>query len=133
MGCPLSDVDASLPKEDAIPRPNDVALVIGIEKYQKVIPARHARADAEQVTNYLRQLGYAPRNVTSCSSTISSKRYKRDDRISPRSMNMWIPVRKTRRNCGTWPRCRRSDPASNKCVGDSSCGTKHRDGAQANV
>ena len=63
VGGPLSDVDASLPQFTAIPRPNDVALVIGIERYQKLIPARHARADAEQVANYLRQLGYAPRNV----------------------------------------------------------------------
>lgn len=60
---PLSDVDSSLPKFAVIPRPNDIALVIGIEKYQKLIPARHARADAEQVANYLRKLGYAPRNV----------------------------------------------------------------------
>lgn len=63
VGGPLSDVDATLPKFAVIPRPNDLALVIGIEKYQKLIPARHARADAEQVANYLRALGYAPRNV----------------------------------------------------------------------
>lgn len=63
VGGPLSDVDGALPKFAAIPRPNDVALVIGIEKYQKLIPARHARADAEQVANYLRKLGYASRNV----------------------------------------------------------------------
>lgn len=63
VGGPLSDVDTTLPKFAAIPRPNDVALVIGIEKYQKLIPARYARADAEQVANYLRKLGYAPRNV----------------------------------------------------------------------
>ena len=63
VGGPLSDVDTTLPKFAAIPRPNDIALVIGIEKYQKLIPARHARADAEQVANYLRALGYAPRNV----------------------------------------------------------------------
>jgi len=63
VGGPLSDVDTALPKFAAIPRPHDVALVIGIEKYQKLIPARHARADAERVANYLRALGYAPRNV----------------------------------------------------------------------
>ena len=63
VGGPLSDVDTTLPKFAAIPRPNDVALVIGIEKYQKLIPARHARADAERVASYLRALGYAPRNV----------------------------------------------------------------------
>ena len=63
VGGPLSDVDTTLPKFAVIPRPNDVALVIGIEKYQKLIPARHARADAERVANYLRALGYAPRNV----------------------------------------------------------------------
>ena len=63
VGGPLSDVDTTVPKFAVRPRPNDVALVIGIEKYQKLIPARHARADAEQVANYLRALGYAPRNV----------------------------------------------------------------------
>jgi uncharacterized caspase-like protein len=60
---PLSDVDTTLPKFASVPRPNDVALVIGIEKYQKLIPARHAKADAERVADYLRTLGYAPRNV----------------------------------------------------------------------
>lgn len=63
VGGTLSDVDTTLPKFAVIPRPHDLALVIGIEKYQKLIPARHARADAEQVANYLRALGYAPRNV----------------------------------------------------------------------
>jgi uncharacterized caspase-like protein len=63
VGGPLSDVDTSVPKFAVIPRPNDVAVVIGIEKYQKLIPARFARGDAEQVANYLRTLGYAPRNV----------------------------------------------------------------------
>jgi len=63
VGGPLSDVDTTLPKFAVMSRPHDVALVIGIEKYQKLIPARYARADAEQVANYLRALGYAPRNV----------------------------------------------------------------------
>lgn len=63
VGGQRSDVDTTLPKFAVIPRPHDVALVIGIEKYQNLIPARHARADAEQVANYLRALGYAPRNV----------------------------------------------------------------------
>ncbi|MFO0698065.1 MAG: caspase family protein [Nitrospira sp.] len=63
VGLPLSDVDLTVPKFSVAPHPNDIALVIGIERYQKLIPARHARADAEQVANYLRALGYAPRNV----------------------------------------------------------------------
>ncbi len=59
---PPSDVDR-IPTLAAKPRANDLALVIGIERYQKLAPARHARDDADTVAKYLRALGYAPRNV----------------------------------------------------------------------
>ncbi len=59
---PPSDVDR-IPAFAAKPRPNDVALVIGIERYQKLAPARHAKSDAETVAKYLRALGYSARNV----------------------------------------------------------------------
>lgn len=59
---PPSDVDR-IPQFAAKPRPNDVALVIGIERYQKLSPARHAKNDAETVARYLRALGYSARNV----------------------------------------------------------------------
>jgi tetratricopeptide (TPR) repeat protein len=60
---PASDVDVVPPKFAARPHPDDLAIIIGIEKYQKLIPARYARADAERVVTYLRALGYAPRNI----------------------------------------------------------------------
>jgi uncharacterized caspase-like protein len=63
VGVPQSDVDTTLPKFAVAPRPQDIALIIGIEKYQKLIPARYARADAERVAKYLYELGYVPRNV----------------------------------------------------------------------
>ncbi len=63
VGVSQSDVDTTLPKFAVTPRPQNIALVIGIEKYQRLIPARYARADAERVAKYLYELGYAPRNV----------------------------------------------------------------------
>lgn len=59
---PPSDVDR-IPAFAAKARPNDVAVVIGIERYQKLPLARHAKADAETVAKYLRALGYPARNV----------------------------------------------------------------------
>jgi uncharacterized caspase-like protein len=59
---PPSDVDR-IPAFAAKPRPNDVAVVIGVERYQKLPPARHAKGDAETVAKYLRALGYPARNV----------------------------------------------------------------------
>jgi hypothetical protein len=59
---PPSDVDR-IPAFAAKARPNDVAVVIGIERYQKLPLARHAKGDAETVAKYLRALGYPARNV----------------------------------------------------------------------
>ncbi|GKS58261.1 hypothetical protein YTPLAS18_17880 [Nitrospira sp.] len=59
-----SDVDIP-PSFDVPPNPNDLALVIGIEKYQHVPNVPYARADARTVEEYLHNLGYEPRNVES--------------------------------------------------------------------
>jgi len=56
------DID-TVPAFNAKPRPIDLALVIGVETYQKLQPAAFARGDAELVYKYLLALGFQPRNI----------------------------------------------------------------------
>lgn len=58
---PVSDADATGPR--AAERPNDYALVIGIEKYSRVPDARFAEHDADAMKNHLIALGYPERNI----------------------------------------------------------------------
>jgi hypothetical protein len=58
---PVSDVDAPRYKKDE--RPQNYALVIGIEKYQNLPAADFAEHDAAAVRSHLRALGYPERNI----------------------------------------------------------------------
>jgi len=58
---PTSDADAA--PAPAAERPSDYALVIGIEKYSRLPPARWAHHDAEAVKRHLLALGYPERNI----------------------------------------------------------------------
>jgi hypothetical protein len=58
---PDSDVDAPTGKADE--RPDDIALVVGIEKYSRLPDARFAEHDADSVKRYLLALGYPERNI----------------------------------------------------------------------
>lgn len=56
-----ADVDA--PTHRAASRPDDFALVIGIEKYSRLPEARYAENDADAMKKHLLALGYPERNI----------------------------------------------------------------------
>jgi hypothetical protein len=58
---PLSIQD--VPTFRSAPRPDDLAVVVGIESYQKLPDAAFARADANLVVQYVRAMGYPERNI----------------------------------------------------------------------
>lgn len=60
---PLSDVDS--PARRGVERPNDFALVVGVEEYQNVPRADWGVRDAKTVRRTLEALGFEPRNVVS--------------------------------------------------------------------
>lgn len=60
---PVSDVDA--PKGRAAQRPDDFALVVGIEEYQSLPKADFGARDAKTVRRHLEALGFPPRNIIS--------------------------------------------------------------------
>lgn len=53
----------TIPDFAAKPRPNDYAVVIGIEKYQGLPASAYSRSDARTVKGYLRALGFPERNI----------------------------------------------------------------------
>ncbi|MFA5140677.1 MAG: caspase family protein [Elusimicrobiota bacterium] len=58
---PVLDLD--VPAYKLAERPDDYALVIGIEEYRSAPPARSAQKDAEAVRAHLAALGYPERNI----------------------------------------------------------------------
>ena len=58
---PAADVDS--PSRRSAERPDDFALVIGIEKYSRIPEARFAENDADAVKRHLLALGYPERNI----------------------------------------------------------------------
>jgi uncharacterized caspase-like protein len=58
-----SDIDA--PARRGAERPDDFALVIGIEEYQSVPKADYGARDAKTVRRHLEALGFPPRNIIS--------------------------------------------------------------------
>lgn len=57
------DSDIDKPRRRMSERPQDLAVVIGIEKYSDLPPAQFAERDAEAVKNHLIALGFPSRNV----------------------------------------------------------------------
>ncbi|MCM2305583.1 MAG: caspase family protein [Elusimicrobia bacterium] len=60
---PASDVDA--PARRGAARPDDFALLIGIEEYQSLPKADYGTRDARTMRLHLEALGFAPRNIIS--------------------------------------------------------------------
>ncbi len=58
---PVSDVD--VPTRRSAERPDDFALVVGIESYSRLPSARYAEHDADAVKKHLLALGYPERNI----------------------------------------------------------------------
>lgn len=52
-----------VPDFKTVPRPNDIAIVIGIETYQGIPKSDYSRSDAELVKEYLKALGFQERNI----------------------------------------------------------------------
>lgn len=81
----VSDVDA--PSYGEPEKPDNLAVVVGVEKYAGVPEAQFASRDAQAVREHLRALGYAPRNIlllTNQSATRASL---------ARALNAWLPNR----------------------------------------
>lgn len=60
---PVSDVDQ--PKRRGAERPDDFALVIGIEDYQSLPKADYGVRDAKTMRRHLEAMGFPPRNIIS--------------------------------------------------------------------
>ncbi len=60
---PVSDVDS--PAKSGVQRPDDFALVIGIEDYQSLPRADYGVRDAQTVRKHLEALGFPARNIIS--------------------------------------------------------------------
>jgi hypothetical protein len=67
----VSDVDT--PRYHDAARPDDVALVVGVEKYNDLPDAQYAERDAIAVRDHLLALGFAPRNVILLTGARASK------------------------------------------------------------
>ena len=78
-----SDVDRELPKGS--PRPQDFALVIGIEKYRSLPAADYGERDAETVRAYLRGLGVPPEHIV----LLAGERATRTDMAN--YLEDWLP------------------------------------------
>lgn len=52
-----------VPDFKTAPRPNDIAIVIGIENYQGIPKSDYSKSDAELVKEYLKALGFQERNI----------------------------------------------------------------------
>jgi len=53
----------TIPDFKAIPRQNDIAVVIGIENYQGIPKSDYSKSDAGVVKDYLKALGFQERNI----------------------------------------------------------------------
>jgi uncharacterized caspase-like protein len=64
---PIKPVIASeikpVPDFKAKPRPNDIAVVIGIERYKSLPASDYSSSDARIVKDYLKALGFQERNI----------------------------------------------------------------------
>jgi hypothetical protein len=56
-------VDPLIPNYSSQPRPDDFAIVIGVEKYSEIAPAPYAESDAALVKSHLLALGVPERNI----------------------------------------------------------------------
>ncbi|MBI4619853.1 MAG: caspase family protein [Desulfobacterales bacterium] len=81
-----SDID-TVPALKADPRPDDLAVVIGIENYKGLPKSDYSKSDAGTVKDYLKALGFKERNIefiTDADATKSS---------IEKSLEAWLPNR----------------------------------------
>jgi hypothetical protein len=68
---PVSDVDS--PSRKSAERPDDFALVVGVEGYQSLPKADHGERDAKTVRKHLEALGFPARNIVSLEGSGATK------------------------------------------------------------
>lgn len=83
-----TDVSA-VPDFSALPRPDDFAVVIGIEEYRSIPRAEFAAADAELIRMYLKALGIPERNIA---YLVNSQATLSDIK---KNIESWLPNRVT--------------------------------------
>ena len=83
---PLEDIH-NIPDFKAVPRQNDIAVIIGIENYQGVPKSDYSKSDAGLVKDYLKALGFQERNIE----------FITDDRATfsgiTKTIEAWLPNR----------------------------------------
>lgn len=84
-----SDVDA-IPDFKAAPRPDALAVVIGIENYQALPTSDYSTNDARMVHGYLAALGFQPRNIELLVDQRATKS------SLEKVLEVWLPNRATR-------------------------------------
>lgn len=70
---PAASADVDKPGYALKARPDDFALVVGIERYSKLPEARFAQNDAEAVKKHLEALGLPPRNIIQLSGSDATR------------------------------------------------------------
>jgi hypothetical protein len=80
---PVSDVDTPLYQEEE--RPDDYAVVVGIEKYPDLPAAQYAERDAQAMRDHLVALGYPPRNVILLTGARASRA------SLAKNLDSWLP------------------------------------------
>ena len=81
-----SDVD-TVPALKADPRPDDLAVVIGIENYQSVSRSDFSKSDAGIVKDYLKALGFQERNIEFIADERATKS------AIEKTIEAWLPNR----------------------------------------
>ncbi|MBI3564985.1 MAG: caspase family protein [Elusimicrobia bacterium] len=84
--------DADVPVYKLPERPDDFAVVVGVEKYQGLPEATFARRDAEAVRDHLLALGYPQRNVVLLTDAQATKTNW------AKYLDAWLPEKVTARS-----------------------------------
>ena len=77
----------TIPNFKSTPRPNDIAIVIGIENYQSVPMSDFSKSDAGIVKDYLKALGFQERNIEFIADERATKS------AIEKTIEAWLPNR----------------------------------------
>jgi WD40 repeat protein len=83
---PVEDIH-EIPDFKSSPSPDDIAIVIGIEKYQTLPKSDYSKSDALIVKDYLRALGFQERNIELITDEKATKS------SIEKSIEAWLPNR----------------------------------------
>lgn len=77
----------TIPDFKAIPRQNDIAVIIGIENYQGVPKSEYSKSDAGLVKEYLKAMGFQERNIEFIADERATKS------AIEKTIEAWLPNR----------------------------------------